>query len=280
MTQHFQSEYDLHCHSYYSDGTLSPQQLVELAQQRSVKYLALTDHDTVAGLEVIQSAAASTDLTIIAGVEISVTWCKKVLHIVGLNIDPKSEALLTLLSRLQQVRQQRAQLMGEKLEKLGCTGVLETALQYAGIGMVTRSHFGRALLDLGYVSHMEAAFSKYLRQGKPGYVTVEWATLAETIEAIRQAGGHAVLAHPQRYNMSATWMRRLLMEFKALGGSAIEVVYGAYNRNQICTARDYAVRFGLMGSVGSDLHFPDQPWVKLGSLAPLPSNVTPIWTQF
>lgn len=271
---------DLHTHSTASDGTLTPTELIELAKQKEISHLALTDHDTTAGLSEAAMAAEQAGVTLIPGVEISVTWQKKLFHIVGLNIDPDNATLVEGLANLQTIRLKRAQLMGERLAKKKIPNVFEQAKKLAGEGMITRTHFARVLVDNGYASDVSSVFNSYLKPGKPGYVSTEWAPLEEALNWVTAAGGVAVVAHPGRYRLSGSWMRRFLSAFKELGGSGIEVVYGQANPVDITNGKRLALTFDLMASTGSDFHTPENRWSRFGSLPDLPQGVKPIWELF
>ncbi len=269
--------YDLHSHSTASDGALSPTELVRLAVEAGVRHLALTDHDSVAGIQEAAEAAQDHPIQLIPGVEISVTWEKRCFHVLGLNIDPNSESLTKGLRRLQQLRRERAERMDVHLKKHGISGALEAVQSMAGEGMITRTHFGRFLIAQGYAKDMPDVFDKFLVRGKPGYVATQWADLEEALEWIQQASGIAVLAHPLRYKLTGAWLRRFLTAFRSSGGLGIEVVCGNSTPVQIEACADYARRYRLMGSVGSDFHDPAFPWIELGKLHPLPQGVTPVW---
>lgn len=239
--------------------------------------LALTDHDTTAGLAEAREQAGHLGIHFVNGIELSTTWQDKSLHIVGLGIDPESPRLLEATSKLEQIRNQRAEKIAEKLEKKQMPGALTWVKQKAGGSMITRTHFADFLVTHFYVNTPQEAFDKYLIRGKPAYVTTQWLDMAEAVELINQAGGVAVLAHPMRYKLTASWMRRLLTGFKEVGGKAMEVVTGRSNPEEIKVLADYAKQFALAGSVGSDFHHPNNQWVELGRLAPLPGNVQPVW---
>lgn len=270
--------YDLHTHSTASDGAYTPSELVRQAAFAGVTHLALTDHDSTEGLAEAQAAARECEnFRLIAGVEISVSWQDKSVHIVGLNIDAGSTALREGLAGLQAIRLRRAEEIGRRLAKHRVEGAFEAARALAGTGMITRTHFARYLVQSGLAPGIKEVFDHYLSHGKPGYVQTHWATLADAVRWIGEAGGNAVLAHPQRYKLTGSWMRRLLGEFKETGGAALEVISGTANPNEIQAAIDNARRFGLLASVGSDFHSPEHNWLKLGRLPPLPSGVTPVW---
>lgn len=269
--------YDLHCHSTASDGDLSPTELMRRARQQGVAALSLTDHDTTAGLNEASAAAAEAGLRFINGIELSTTWKDKSLHIVGLGIDPTYSPLAKAIGELQTTRLNRAEQIGLKLEKKRIPGAFDAVKYAAGPGMITRTHFAHFLLSQGHVSTLQESFDRYLGKGKPAYVATPWADLSTAIGWITGAGGVAVLAHPLRYRLTASWMKRLLTAFKDAGGQGIEVVTGRITPDDIQCAADYARRFQLAGSTGSDFHSPKNQWIELGRLPPLPSGITPVW---
>ena len=269
--------YDLHCHSTVSDGALSPTELVQRAHEQGVTSLALTDHDTVAGLSEAQAAAAEAGITLIPGIELSASWQNKCFHIVGLGIDPEFSPLRDATRSLQLMRTERAEKIAAKLEKKRIPGALEAVKKAAGNGMITRSHFADFLLSQFHVSSQQEAFDGYLGAGKAAFVSTTWTDMELAVNWITQSGGIAVLAHPLRYKLTASWMKRLLTAFKDAGGQGIEVVTGRYNSDEIKTVANYATLFDLAGSVGSDFHSPANQWVELGRLAPLPPNIKPVW---
>jgi 3',5'-nucleoside bisphosphate phosphatase len=273
-------KYDLHCHSSVSDGTLSPTVLVQRAQEQGVTALALTDHDTTAGLAEAQQTATQTGVKLIPGIELSASWQDKTFHIVGLGIDPNYPPLHDATRHLQTVRLDRAEKIAAKLEKKRIPGALEAVTAAAGDSMITRTHFADFLVSQNHVSSQQDAFDRYLAKGKPAYVATAWAELELAVSWITQSGGVAVLAHPLRYKLPTKWMNRLLGAFIEAGGQGIEVVTGRCSPDEIKLAASYANIFGLAGSVGSDFHSPGNQWVELGRLAPLPATIQPVWELF
>ncbi|NOQ63264.1 MAG: PHP domain-containing protein [Methyloprofundus sp.] len=273
-------KYDLHSHSHYSDGELSPTQLVLRAKEHGVNTLALTDHDTVAGLAEAQLAATEQDINLITGIELSCEWSKKPFHILGLNIDPNNAELLAGTQRLQVIRLERAKKIAAKLEKNKIPGAWEAVQASAGTGMITRPHFANFLLENNHVSSIQNAFDRYLGQGKPAFVSTQWVELENAIQWIQAAGGVAVVAHPMRYRLTASWMRRFLAAFKEYGGEGIEVITARSNPDEVRRVIQFAKQFELYGSMGSDFHTPKNQWVELGRLAPLPENIRPVWELF
>jgi predicted metal-dependent phosphoesterase TrpH len=272
--------YDLHSHSTVSDGSLSPEHLVARAIDQGVDVLALTDHDGTEGITAAQAAAQGTKLSLVTGVEISVTWGSSTIHILGLKLDHKNEALQKGLKKIRDYRKERAFKIAERLEKSGISGAYEGASQYASPVMLGRVHFAKFLVDKGHAKNINDVFKRYLVRNKPGYVSGEWATLAQAVNWINGAGGQAVIAHPARYKMTATKLRRLITEFKELGGVGLEVVSGRQHPEEIKTLAKLANDFNLLASCGSDFHSPDNTWVELGRLPELPSSVNPIWKKW
>lgn len=272
--------YDLHTHSTASDGAYEPAELVRHAAAAGIEVLALTDHDSTAGLDQADLAADEVGVSLIRGVEISVTWEKKTLHLIGLNLDSNCPALQEGLLSLQHLRDARAREMGARLERAGIPGVFEAASILANGGMVTRTHFAIHLARLGLAADVRDVFNRYITPGKPGYVSTQWADMTQAIGWIRGAGGVAVLAHPQRYKLTGSWLRRLLGEFKQLGGLGLEVLSGTASPGDIQSSTEYARRFGLLASCGSDFHSPAHGFPKLGRLPPMPAGLTPIWTAW
>lgn len=273
--------FDLHNHSTASDGLLSPTQLIELAARTGVDAIALTDHDTTAGLEEADRAARDAGITLVSGVEISVSWGGTTLHVVGLRVDPASEALARGLDSIRAGRFGRAQRIAAELERLGMPGALEGALELAGNeAKLSRSHFARHLVREGRVRDAQAAFDKYLGQGKPAYVAHRWATLENAVSWIRAAGGTAVLAHPGRYDLKPMMRHEMLREFRAFGGEAIEVVTGSHRPEEYATWQRVALEHGFLASRGADYHGPGESTWEPGRLPALHASLTPVWSQW
>jgi predicted metal-dependent phosphoesterase TrpH len=273
--------FDLHNHSTASDGLLSPTQLIELAARTGVDAIALTDHDTTAGLEEAARTAHAARIDFVPGVEISVSWGGTTLHVVGLSIDPDSPALAQGLASIRDGRFGRAQKIAAELERLGFAGSLEGALELAGNeAKLSRSHFARYLVREGHARDGQAAFDKYLGQGKPAYVAHRWATLENAVSWIRAAGGIAVLAHPRRYDLKPMMRHEMLREFRAFGGEAIEVVTGSHRPEEYATWQRVALEHGFLASRGADYHGPGESAWEPGKLPPLHASLTPVWSQW
>ncbi len=254
--------------------------------ERGVKFLALTDHDDVAGLSEAAETAKRCGIEFINGVEISVTWRTHTVHIVGLRIDPLNPALVEGLRGIRNGRRRRAELMAESLARSGIGGVLEGAYRYAtNPEMIGRTHFARYMVEAGHCKDVGSVFKRYLVKGKPGYVPHQWASLQDAIDWIRGAGGTVVMAHPGRYTagrkaMGKATLHELLEEFTAMGGQAIEVVTGSHTPPQYAEFARYATEFGLLSSCGSDFHGPGESYRDMGRLHDLPLECKPVWSAW
>ena len=268
---------DLHCHSNVSDGMLPPADVVARAAVNGVHALALTDHDDVAGIVAAQAAASATGLTLIPGVEISVTWDGRTVHIVGLRIDPAHPELTAGLAGIRRGRIERARRMGDDLARAGILGAYEGAYDYAvNKEMVGRTHFARWLVAQGHAADMRSAFRRFLTRGNPGYVEHQWTSLENAVGWIRASGGMAVIAHPGRYAFSARELHLLLDAFRSLGGEGIEVITGSHHPSEYGKYADLARAFGLKASRGADFHAPGEG-VDIGRLPALPHYCKPVW---
>jgi predicted metal-dependent phosphoesterase TrpH len=269
---------DLHCHSSISDGVLAPAALAARAKANGVDIWALTDHDEVGGIAEARAAAAALGLRYVAGVEISVTWAGETVHIVGLHIDETNSALVNGLAATRSGREQRAREIAQQLALAGIPDAFEGALKFAdNPDLISRTHFARYIIELGICNNVSEVFSKYLIEGKPGFVPHRWATLRQAVTWIRDAGGIAVVAHPGRYKFSDLAFDEFMNEFKQYGGAAMEVMTGSHTVDQYDYYARIANRYGLMASRGSDFHGPAESRVDLGALPPLPDTVIPVW---
>jgi 3',5'-nucleoside bisphosphate phosphatase len=270
--------YDLHCHSTASDGLLAPAEVVRRAARNGVEILALTDHDELCGLAEARVEAATLGLRFIDGVEVSITWGGNTIHVVGLNIDPGNRLLQQGLHAIRQGRAERAKKMAQDLARVGIPGSLEGAYAYVeNPNLIGRTHFARFLAEKRYVSDVKSAFQHYLVSGKPGYVPHQWATLQEALTYIKAGGGIAVVAHPGRYKLTRTEMRKFLGEFRDGGGAGIEVITSSHTPEQFLEYAIVAKEFGFLASRGSDFHGPGESRVDLGKLPDLAADLKPVW---
>lgn len=269
--------YDLHSHSIVSDGSLTPSALVARAKSMGVDVLALTDHDATDGLREAAQAAREKGITLVPGVEVSVTWNGPTIHVVGLGIDPECPVLQEGLKKIREFRHWRAEEIGRRLAAKGIDGALEGAKKFASGALISRTHFAHFLVERGYAKDIRQVFKRYLVHNKPGHVPGQWTTLENAVRWINTAGGQAVIAHPGRYRFTATKMRQLLSEFKDCGGTGLEVVSSAHSTSECITMTRYCRQFDLLASRGSDYHGPEHEWVELGKIPPLPDECRPIW---
>lgn len=271
-------QYDLHCHSNFSDGALSPADLVARAAERGVTHLALTDHDTTAGLAPAMQAIAEQqlDLQLIPGVEITCRWEDFEIHLVALHFDPNADQLQALLNQQQQQRLTRFEQMLAKLHKAGLNVELPA---FSPQQMPTRKHLADALVEQQWVSSFDAVFRRYLGKGQLAYVRGNWVTLEDAIETVAAVGGVSVIAHPHAYQLSNKWLRRLLQEAKDAGVTGMEVAVGQQSPGQREALATFAKELGLSASAGSDFHYPSN-WRDLGKNIVLPEACVPIWQHW
>ena len=238
----------------------------------------MTDHDEIGGQARAQAAAQALGLPYLTGTEISVTFAGKTVHIVGLGFDPQDTALLTGLQATRGGRGARARDMANSLAAAGIDGAYEGALKHAGNPeLVSRTHFARFLVEAKVCRDTNEVFRHYLSEGKPGFVPHRWAALRDAVSWITAAGGAAVIAHPARYGFTPNEEYALFSEFKAHGGTAVEVVTGSHSANEYVQYADMAREFELAASRGSDFHSPEESRTDLGALPYLPGQLTPVW---
>ena len=215
------------------------------------------------------------------GVEVSVSWGDTTLHIVGLQVDPSSRALLEGLDHIRAGRMERAKLMGSLLAKQGIEGTFEAALSLAqDERLLSRTHFARHLAERGVVKNTQQAFDKYLAKGKPAFVAHRWASLDDAVKWILGSGGTAVMAHPGRYDLKPMMRHELLQQFRALGGEAIEVVTGSHRPEEYSLWQREALEYGFLASRGADYHGPGESPAEPGTLPALHASLTPVWSKW
>lgn len=272
---------DLHCHSTISDGALAPAAVAERAHANGVDVWALTDHDEISGIPQAREAAVALGMRHVTGVEISVTWAGRTVHIVGLGFDEKDEALAAGLARTRSGRERRAHEMAAQLQAVGIPDAFNGALKHVGNpDLISRTHFARYIVELGLCADVGSVFKNYLAEGKPGYVPHRWASLGEAVRWIRGAGGVAVVAHPGRYDFNELELDAFLHEFKQHGGTGIEVVTGSHTVEEFDRFAKLAPRYGLLASRGSDFHAPGESHTEFGALPPLPPGLVPVWKDW
>lgn len=272
--------YDFHSHTHYSDGVLTPEQLVARAEKMEIDLLAISDHDSISGIEQAKAYVKANDLklNLVNAIEISAQSDFGEIHIVGLNIDISAPTLLSLISEQQDKRWQRARAYETKLKKINIDGVL-SYLETNCKQVVTRSHIARALVTLGFAKDNNQAFKKYI--GKKGRVKIatDWVPMEKAITAIHDAGGVAILAHPTRYPMSVRKLGYLIEEFKIASGDAIELAYPSLTPDKRGWLEVQRKNNDLLASGGSDFHYPDLKWSDLGRFAKIDKNTPHVLEQ-
>ncbi|WP_432696357.1 PHP domain-containing protein [Marinobacterium sp. YM272] len=265
--------YDLHTHSTASDGALAPAALVRAAYEAGVRQLALTDHDTLAGLdEAAREASGYEDMQFYPGVELTCIWRGRVIHLLGVGIDPQAPVFVDYMKELRCLRAARAEKIAERLVKKGLPDILEAARKIAGSGQIGRPHFAQALIDKGVVTTAQQAFDLWLGAGKAGDVKAEWPSLEEAVHLVKSASGYALVAHPTKYNMTFTRLRELMDAVIQAGGDGLEVSYPGVTPNHLRDLLNLADRKSLLVSAGSDFHSPAQRWTALGRFSAFTSS--------
>ena len=267
---------DFHTHSHYSDGVLAPAALVERARGRKVGTLALTDHDTVAGLAEARAACAAAAIRFVPGVELSANWRGQTIHIVGLEVDADHAGFNAHLNTVLARRQSRLVEIGERLEKRARLPGRELAAIAAKTPAPTRLHLARLLVERGHAKDTQEAFDRWLNKDKAGHVPAEWPALATAMAALRDSRAVPVLAHPHRYKCSSGQLRELIAAFVQEGGAALEASMAGMSPNDADRIASLCRRFKLHASMGSDFHDPAVPWNPLGRWLKLAAGLTPV----
>lgn len=272
---------DLHMHSTASDGTLSPTELMRFAAECGCNTVALTDHDTAAGVSEARSEAHRLGIRFIAGIEVSSLWGGRSIHVVGLGIDDTNPVLTRKVREFEVSRTRRAAQIAEKLAALGIPGMLEKATAFAENKLnASRVHFALALLEAGAVKNQQEAFDRYLGDGKPAYIMAPWPTVAEAVDLIHTAGGIAVMAHPGRYHFKNDWtVDELMKDFAAAGGEAVEVISGSQQPDFTPRCLAWAREYKLLVSTGSDFHSKTGTRPMPGTQGQLPAGYTSVLSK-
>ncbi|MDQ9021658.1 PHP domain-containing protein [Acinetobacter sichuanensis] len=278
---------DLHTHSTISDGTFSPEELIEAAHALGIKTFALTDHDTMDGVVRAQNYAERLGMQLISGVEISSQWSRPAtkksygVHIVALNMQ-NPEPLQQLLAEQKKIRAVRSKQICDLLIPLiGQDIYADVIAKVDGeADRVTRTHIAKTLVEKGIVQRPQQAFDKYIKEGKKAYVKFDGLGLKETIDVIHQSQGFAVLAHPTRYDLSATNIRYLIEIFAQFGGDAVELPPAIESVSTRQMVDRMIEQFNLKVSVGSDFHGSHMPWIKLGNIPRVKEGQVGIWESF
>jgi len=256
---------DLHCHSTFSDGSLTPAELAQLAHDSGLSALALTDHDTVAGMPQFIPACRALGVTAVGGVEISVDFSSPgTMHLLGYFIDENNRALLDALSEIVHGRDKRNLIILDNLRKAGMPIELDEITDLAGGDVIGRPHFAQVMLKHGYVQTKEEAFNNWLARGCPAYAERFRLSPADAIRIIRGAGGLAVLAHPVTLKLKPSQLRSTIADLVEYGLNGIEIFYPMHNQRTRSLYLEIARDFKLAVTGGSDFHGAMNPDIQLG----------------
>ena len=254
---------DLHTHSTCSDGSMSPTELVRHAAENSLTAIALTDHDTVSGVEEALRAGERYGVEVVPAIEFSVK-SETETHILGFFIDIHNPVLQGILSEIIEKRIERNAMTAKLLQNLGFDVTLEEAKSLAPSGVVGRAHFARVMMNKGFVSSVKEAFEKYLASGKPAYFGNQKLEAKTAIEAIHSAGGVAFLAHPHLIKIPDERLEKFLDELKTFGLDGLEGYYTDYDEEMQAKFQAMAERHGLGISGGTDFHAQMKPHIAIG----------------
>jgi 3',5'-nucleoside bisphosphate phosphatase len=255
---------DLHAHTLYSDGSASPAQLVALAHSRGARAIAITDHDTVAGLAEGRAAADELGIEFVNGIEISAEYSPGTMHILGYFVNADSRPLAVKLDELRNARNNRNPRIAARLQALGLDINYEDVARLAGNEVVGRPHFARLMVERGYARSIQDAFDRYLAKGAAAYVEKARLSPAESIALIHEAGGAAVLAHPYQLRLpSIEEVERLIVELAAMGLDGIEAIYSRHSPVERDVYARMAARHGLLVTGGSDYHGTYKPDISI-----------------
>jgi hypothetical protein len=255
---------DLHTHSTASDGTLTPEELVAAAAEQGIRVLALTDHDTVAGVVRAQHAAKSHGITVLPGCELEISFTGGTFHLLALGVDPANRGLLRSLQYVADERTSRNLRMVTRLREAGIDANYEAIGAFAGGAVVGRPHFARYLVDVGYVGSTEEAFHSYLGEGKPFHEQRKTLSLGTALSVVHGAGGIAVVAHPRTLHLDPRSLRRELFKWKQRGLDGLETRHANCPEELSQTYERLAQEVGLYTTAGSDYHGPDHRARQLG----------------
>jgi len=241
---------DLHTHTHFSDGEHAPTQLVELAQQRGIRILAITDHDTLDGIAEAREAAKNKGLHIVPGIELSTQFKGREVHLLGHFVDPSHAKLLTVCQHMQSARKQRMEGMLKKLEELHISLSMEEVLALSPQGRFSRSHLAQALVQKGICKNVYVAFELYLKAGKPAWLPLTQTSTTEAIAWLHQAKGTASLAHPSVSHLNEEDIEALFHH----GLDGIEADHPEHSWAERNRWKTMAHRLQLVTLGGSDFH--------------------------
>lgn len=260
---------DLHVHSNKSDGTLSPWEVIDLAVKGNISVIALTDHDTIDGIDeaktaTIEAKSKGDSITLVAGVELSVSYKNKDIHVLGLFLDTNNSNLIKTLDDARKKREERNKKMAENFRKSGIPITLEKLQEYEENAVITRAHFAMFLVEKGYARTSQEAFKTYLSKSSPYYVSRESFSPKEAIDLIHDANGLSFIAHPYLYDFNLEQIEEMVSDFSDMGIDGIEALYSLNTPKEEEVMIGIARKNNLLISGGSDFHGETKPYIKLG----------------
>lgn len=256
---------DLHVHSTASDGSLKPSEVIWLAKEINLRAVALTDHDTIDGIDDALETGKTAGIEVIPGIELSCSYNNKEIHMVGLFINHKNAFFCEKLDELKLTRDSRNYEMADKFNEIGIPITFEEIRDHYPDAIITRAHFASYLHEKGYVSSVKDAFDRYLNDRGPCFVPRSKMPASETIRLIHDAGGVAILAHPILYRMGNNALAEMVSSLAHCGLDGIEAIYSTYNSSDESLIRRLAKENNLVISGGSDFHGSNKPSIKLGT---------------
>lgn len=268
---------DFHSHTRHSDGELTVAELLDFAQDKGVEVFSITDHDSIAAYNEIPTTCP---MKIIPGVEISCQLEGKELHLVAMAVDPTNTALKALLEQNQKARNQRAEWIIARLQKIGLPDISETLSRQVTGEVICRTHLAKALVELDIAKDFQAAFKRFLGRSGKVWRRADWPAMQTVIDTVHAAGGAVILAHPTKYRYSSTKISEIVQVFAEQGGDALEVNYSGLNLNHKSWLKRLAKTHQLQASVGSDFHHLKQTWAIPGRFSQIDPELTPVWEQF
>lgn len=257
---------DLHIHSICSDGTFSTKEIVELANGLNLSTIAITDHDTVDGIALAQKTALEYNIDIINGVELSADYNGCEIHILGYFLDIKNKNLLNFLSDLKITRDKRNKSLIEALNDKGIDISLDYVANFSGGNLITKAHFGKAIMEKGYTKTIQDSFKLYLGRNRIGDVKRDLIPYNDAISIIKKSGGVSSLAHPTKYGLSTNEIISLIKTLKQSGLQAVECYYSSHTKKEVNLLLKICKEYNLCQTSGSDFHGNNRPYVSLGNI--------------
>lgn len=256
---------DLHTHTTFSDGTFSPEEIIEYAYKKNIKAIAITDHDNFDGVYKALLTGKKYNIEVISGIEMSTDFQNKEIHILGLFIDINNKQFNFKLNILKEKRKKRNYLAVEKLRKLNINITYDELEKISSNKIITRAHFAKILMQKGYIKSVKECFDKYMGEGKAAYVKREAASPEETISLINDSGGIAILAHPFLYGFSENQIEEMILYLKSAGLKGVECIYSTHTEENTKYLISLAKKHNLKISGGSDFHGNNKPGLDLGT---------------